>query len=129
MIRRVWDVTFTVKELKKAVAFYGSVLGLQKKYEFKDYAGFDCGGIEIGLKTWGEREEPRKGEPCINFLVDDIEEAHTRLKQKNVSIIEGPKDAIWGGKILLFTDPDENILQLTEMNWKKYFEVCGSQNK
>lgn len=53
MIKRIWDITLTVKNLKKAIDFYENVLGLQKKYEFKDYAGFDCGGVEIGLKTWG----------------------------------------------------------------------------
>jgi len=81
MIRRIWDITLTVKDLKRAVDFYENILGLQKKYEFKDYAGFDCGGIELGLKTWGELEEPRKGEPCINFLVDDIDEAYEKLRE------------------------------------------------
>ncbi len=46
MIRRIWDITLTVKDLKKVVEFYESILGLQKKYEFKDYAGFDCGRVE-----------------------------------------------------------------------------------
>jgi catechol 2,3-dioxygenase-like lactoylglutathione lyase family enzyme len=63
MIRRLWDVTLTVADLKESARFYGEVLGLQKKYEFGDYGGFDCGGVEIGLKTWGEQEEPRQGEP------------------------------------------------------------------
>jgi len=59
MVKRIWDITLTVKDLERAVDFYGNVLGLQK-YEFKDYAGFDCGGVEIGLKTWGEMENPSK---------------------------------------------------------------------
>lgn len=50
-IRRIWDITLTVKDLKKPVEFYEKILRLQKKYEFKDYAGFDCGGVEVGLKT------------------------------------------------------------------------------
>lgn len=54
MIRRIWDVTLTVKNLKEAIEFYQNILGLQKKYEFDDYAGFDCGGVELGLKTWGK---------------------------------------------------------------------------
>lgn len=125
MIRRIWDVTLTVKDLKKAVNFYENVLGLQKKYEFKDYAGFDCGGIEIGLKTRGELEKPRKGEPCINFLVDDINFAYKKLKEKNVKIEESIKDTIWGGRILLFEDPDGNKLQMIEINRPKYFKACA----
>jgi len=60
MIKRIWDITLTVKNLKKAIDFYENVLGLQKKYEFKDYAGFDCGGVEIGLKTWGNWKSREK---------------------------------------------------------------------
>lgn len=123
MIRRIWDITLTVKDLKKAVEFYEDVLGLQKKYEFKDYAGFDCGGIEIGLKTWGKCEEPREGEPCINFLVDNIDESYRTLQERKVKIIESPKETQWGGKIILFADPDRNLLQFTEIDWKKYFKV------
>jgi len=36
MIRRIWDITLTVKDLKKAVEFYEDVLGLEK-YQFKDF--------------------------------------------------------------------------------------------
>ncbi len=125
MIRRIWDVTLTVRDLKKAVDFYENVLELQKKYEFRDYAGFDCGGVEIGLKTWGELEKPRKGEPCINFLVGNIDAAYRSLKQKGVKIVKGPKETLWGGRILLFEDPDGNILQLTEIDWRKYFKACA----
>ena len=129
MIRRIWDITLTVKDLKKAINFYQNVLGLQKKYEFNDYAGFDCGGVELGLKTWGELEKPRKGEPVINFLVDDIDEIHKLLQNKGVKIIEGPKETLWGGRILLITDPDGNFLQLTEINWNKYYEASAKSKK
>ena len=94
MIKRIWDITLTVRDLKKAIDFYERVLGLQKKYEFKDYAGFDCGGIEIGLKTWGEMEKPRKGEPCINFLVEDIDDAYRNLQKENIKIIGEPKETL-----------------------------------
>ena len=125
MIKRIWDVTLTVKDLNRSIEFYGKVLGLQGKYVLKDYAGFDCCGVEIGLKTWGEHEKPRKGEPCINFLVDDIEEAYEILKKNNVKIIKGPEDTPWGGRIIVFEDPDGNHLQFTEINWTKYFRSCA----
>lgn len=34
MILRVWDVTFTVSDLERAVDFYEHVLGLPKKYQY-----------------------------------------------------------------------------------------------
>ena len=75
-----------------------------KKYEYKDYAGFDCGGVEIGIKTWGELEKPRKGEPVINFLVTDIKGAFHKLKENGVQIVKEPYKTQWGAKILLFCD-------------------------
>jgi len=51
MIRRMWDTTLTVSDLSRAIRFYGEILGLSLKYEFKDYAGFDAGGVELGVKT------------------------------------------------------------------------------
>ena len=113
------------KRFKKAIDSYERALGLQKKYEFKDYAGFDCGGIEIGLKTWGKMEKPRKGEPCINFLVEDIDDAYRNLQKEGIKIIGEPKETLWGSRVLLFEDPDGNLLQMTEINWEKYFKACA----
>ncbi len=118
-------MTLTVSDLKRGVHFYERVLGLQKKYEFKDYAGFDCGGVEIGLKTWGELGTPRKGEPCIDFLVEDVDESFRVLKDKGVSFAEVPKDTQWGGRMAVFSDPDGNTLQLIQIDWPKYFAACA----
>lgn len=125
MIRRIWDITLTVKDLKRAANFYEDILGLQKKYEFGDYAAFDCGGIEVGLKTWGDLEEPRRGEPCMNFQVDDIEESFRVLREKGVEIPKGVEETMWGARKILFKDPDGNLLQFSEVDWKKYFEICS----
>lgn len=125
MISRVWDVTLTVSDLDRATHFYENVLGLQKKYEFKDYAGFDCGGVEIGLKTWGELEPPRKGEPCLDFLVENLDESYEVLKDRGVSFKDDPEDTQWGGRVALFSDPDGNTLQLIQIDWGKYYAACA----
>ena len=49
MIKTVWCITFYVSDLKKAAKFCGETLGLEKKYEYSSYVGFECGGVEIGL--------------------------------------------------------------------------------
>jgi catechol 2,3-dioxygenase-like lactoylglutathione lyase family enzyme len=121
VIERIWSVTLTVSDLKRAIRFYEETLGLNKKYEFRDYAGFDCGGVEIGVKTWGEREEPRAGEPCIDLFIDDVDEEHRRLAARGVAFDGEPKDAAWGARIARFADPDGNLLQLTEVRWPEYF--------
>jgi len=100
-------------------------LGLPLKYQFPDYAGFDVGGVELGLKTWGELEPPRKGEPVVNFLVDDVDRACRELSARGVKFTKGPENTPWGGRIALFRDPDGNTLQLTEIHWKRYFSACA----
>ena len=79
MIRRIWDVTLTVSDLQRAVESYERVLGAQKKYEFPDYAGFECAGIELGLNTWGGLQSPQIGVPYVDLLVDDIHESSATL--------------------------------------------------
>ncbi len=125
MIRRIWSVTLTVSDLKRAVDFYERVLGLTKKYEFKDYAGFDCGGVEVGVKTWGEGGTPRAGEPCVDLLVDDVDEDYRRLAERGVEFSVEPHDAVWGARIANFTDPDGNALQLTEIRWPEYLATIA----
>jgi len=125
MILRIWDVTLTVRDLKKSVRFYGKVLGLRKKYEYPDYAGFDCGGVEIGLGTAARTGRHGKGEPVIDFLVDDIDADYRRLRKRRVRFIRPPRDQLWGGRTALFRDPDGNILQMVQIDWRRYLPVCA----
>ena len=126
MILRVWDITFTVSDLERAVTFYEEVLGLTRKYQFSDYAGLDCGGLEIGLRP-GRPAQEEAGAPCIDFLVRDVDATHRTLEGRGVRFLKEPHDAAWGGRIAVFTDPDGNVLQLVELDWTKYFAVCARQ--
>ena len=123
MILRVWNITFTVSDLECAADFYEHVLGLPKKYQFSSYAGFDCGGVEIGLQP-GTPARAQQGVPCVDLLVSDIDEAYKTLCEKGVTFIKEPHDTLWGSRIALFADPDGNVLQLVQMmDWHKYYTV------
>jgi len=125
MILRVWDVTFTVSDLGRAVDFYANILGLSQKYHYPDnYAGFDCGGVEIGLVP-GAPPESGEGMPCVDFLVPDVDEAFRCLGERGVHFSKEPHDTAWGGRIALFHDPDGNVLQLVQIDWRKYFAVSA----
>ena len=125
MLSRIWDVTLTVVNLEQAVPFYEDVLGLSKKYYFPgDYAGFDCGGVEIGLST-GTSKNPAEGIPCINFLVENLDKTVQFLHERGVHFVKEPQDTAWGGRIARFSDPDGNVMQLTQIDWHKYFTVCA----
>jgi hypothetical protein len=67
MIGRIWSATLTESELQKAIGFHGSVLCLAKKYEFNDCAEFDCGGVEIGVRTGGRGRSPGRVNRASNY--------------------------------------------------------------
>jgi lactoylglutathione lyase len=125
MILRIWDVTLTVADLQRSADFYENVLGLTKKYEFKDYVGFDCGGVELGLKTWGKRETPREGEPCLDLLVPNVDEEYQRMKAKGAHFTKEPHDTLWGSRTALFTDPDGHVFTIVAVDWNKYLKVSA----
>ncbi len=130
MIKTVWCVTFYVSDLKRAAKFYEETLGLEKKYEYSSYVGFECGGVEIGLiprLTEGQTVSPLS--PSVEFLVDDVEKVYNELKNKGVKFIKELHDEPWGGRQATFTDPDDNILEIAQINWEKYFSVSAEGAK
>lgn len=123
MIKRIWGITFYVSDLKRAASFYENTLGLEKKYEYSDYAGFDCGGVEIGLiprEKLGSKEDA----PLINLVVDDVDEVYAALKEKGVKFVQEPHEEPWGGRTAKFLDPDGNTLELLQISWEKYFNAA-----
>jgi catechol 2,3-dioxygenase-like lactoylglutathione lyase family enzyme len=124
MIKTVWCITFYVSDLRRARKFYEETLGLEKKYEYSSYVGFECGGIEIGLiPKLGKRQTVNAVSPTVAFLVDDVDRVYSELKDKGVKFSEELHDEAWGGRQAAFTDPDGNILEIVQIDWGKYFDV------
>ena len=132
MIKTVRCLTFNVSDLKRAAKFYEEILGLEKKYEYASYVGFECGGVEIGLiPKLTEEQKVSPLSPSVEFLVDDVEKVYKELKNKEVRFIKELHDEPWGGRQATFTDPDGNTLEIVQMNWEKYFSVSveGAKKK
>jgi len=120
MIKRIWSVTYHVSDLKKSIDFYEKTLGLNKKYEYSTYAGFECGGVEIGLSP--KKEGKTIGETLVvDFLVDNIDEACRTLKKKGVIFVKDLHEEPWGGRHATFIDPDGHFLEVLQVSWEKYF--------
>ena len=130
MIKTVWCVTFYVSDLDRASRFYEETLGLEKKYGYSSYVGFECGGVEIGLIPKLE-EGQRVSQPSasVEFLVDDVERFCTELKGKGVRFVEELHEEPWGGRQASFTDPDGNALQIAQIDWEKYFAISATGAK
>ena len=130
MIKTIWCVTLHVSDMARAVKFYEKTLGLEKKYEFPSYAGFECGGIEIGLvPASGKIQKTSLTSPSVEFLVDDVDKFCDRLSRAGVKFIKRLHDEPWGGRQATFTDPDGNILEIAQIDWKKYFNISAKGAK
>ncbi|MBO3808384.1 MAG: VOC family protein [Candidatus Brockarchaeota archaeon] len=130
MIKTVWCVTFYVSDLRRAVKFYEEILGLEKKYEYSSYAGFECGGVEVGLiPKLEECKHVASKSPSVEFLVENVERFYEELKGKGVKFIRELHEEPWGGKQATFTDPDGNILEIVQIDWEKYFNVSAQGAK
>jgi catechol 2,3-dioxygenase-like lactoylglutathione lyase family enzyme len=130
MIKTVWCITFYVSDLGKATKFYEETLGLEKKYEYSSYVGFECGGLEIGLIQKGKEEQRvSPTSTSVEFLVNNIDKTYNELKNKGVKFIKELHDEPWGGRQASFTDPDGNILEIAQINWERYFSVSAKGAK
>jgi lactoylglutathione lyase len=125
VIKTVWGVTFYVSDLKKAARFYEEILGLEKKYEFSSYVGFECGGVEIGLMPNPKGKAHHDASVTVEFLVSNVDEVYKKLKGKGVEFTNELHEETWGGKQAALKDPDGNILEVTQIDWQKYFEVSA----
>jgi lactoylglutathione lyase len=115
---------------KKSAKFYEETLGLEKKYEFSSYVGFECGNLEIGLIQMPERkQEPSNMSPAVEFLVDDVDRTYDELRKTGVKFTKELHDEGWGGRQATFTDLDGNVLEIVQIDWEKYFAVSAEGAK
>ena len=113
LVKSVPYVRVSVSDLKKSMAFYEDVLGLEKLTEWPTGAIFDVAGVALGIES--------NVKPDICLLVDDVDKAYGVLKGKGVNFVTEPKDQPWGGRDAVFVDPDGNMLVIESFHCK----VCG----
>jgi len=102
VIEKIENITFPVKDLKKAINFYEKVLGLKKRDEWSNYATFNIGDMMLGL------DPDPKGELDIFMHVANVDQEYRTLEEKGVQFVTEPKDQYWGGRTATFKDPDGN---------------------
>jgi catechol 2,3-dioxygenase-like lactoylglutathione lyase family enzyme len=111
LIKRINHITFAVSDLKETTLFYEKILGLKKTGEWPNYVIFDVGGVDLAFEPGGKKGRKERA-PDIFMLVDDVDEAYKKLKEKGAKFATEPKDQYWGGRTAAFLDPDENMFIL-----------------
>ncbi len=118
MITGVQDIYYNVSNMDKAVEFYTKVLGMKLKHKDQWWSALDCGGVSVGLH-WTEGsavpEIPQDSHGAnagatLTLRSNDVASDRKHL-EKNGAMILGEANQPWG-HMLVFKDPDGNILKL-----------------
>ena len=88
-LSQIGQISVTVHDLERAIAFYRDKLGMRHLFTVPNLAFFDCGGIRLmlGVPEQGAHEHPGS---IIYFKVDDIEQAYRTLSERRVHFEDAP---------------------------------------
>lgn len=114
MASGVATVWLPVKDMKRALSFYGDTLGLEVKKETDEWSELDANGLMIGLNARESSGADGNGGALLTFQPDGgIEDEVSRLEGQGVSFVGGISDHPWG-RIATFKDSEGNDLQVYE---------------
>jgi catechol 2,3-dioxygenase-like lactoylglutathione lyase family enzyme len=106
-------VYYWTRDMDRAVAFYGDVLGLPLAHRAgNEWAEFQAGPVRLALHGTEEASVVPSG--TVVFRVDHLDEARWALQQRGVNF-DGHESEVPGfARFATFHDPDGNPLQLIE---------------
>jgi catechol 2,3-dioxygenase-like lactoylglutathione lyase family enzyme len=122
MISRLDHLVLTVEDIPRSVAFYTKALGMRSVSFGEGRIALSFGQQKINLHQNGREFDPKASRPTpgsadLCFIADiPLEEAILRLKDRGVTIIEGPVQRTGAcGPILsvYFRDPDSNLIEVS----------------
>jgi predicted enzyme related to lactoylglutathione lyase len=107
-------VWFWTRDMDRAVAFYGGVVGLTLlRRDGDDWAEFDAGPVRLGLHGAGERPSPPPGGTVV-LRVADLDAARLALADRGVVFDPYVGEVEGRARFASFADPDGNALQIIE---------------
>jgi predicted enzyme related to lactoylglutathione lyase len=105
-------VIFPVKDLDRAKAVFGSLLGVAPIMDEPYYVQFNIAGQEIGLDPHGH-DKGMTG-PVIYWQVDDIETRLKRMVDAGAEVQQRVSDVGGGKLIATVQDADGNVIGLMQ---------------
>lgn len=102
-----------VRDLPAARRFYVDVLGMPLEFESEEYLGLNTGTCGVMVFQVDDKT-PGETFTCLHFGVRDIAGLYERLEAAGVKFRGEPMLHEWGGIMVDFEDPDENVLHLVQ---------------
>ena len=84
----IGQISLHIRDVDRALAFYGEALGLPHLFTFGDLAFFDAGGTRLYLHR--KEEADWRPSSVLYFLVDDVHAAHETLGARGVAFTGAP---------------------------------------
>lgn len=108
-------LTYAIKfvgDMEAAVEFYRDVLGLPLKFQSPGWSSFITGGTTLALHPASAEHPP--GSVELGFTVENIETAHSELKNRGVTFMMPPTQQDFGRKLAVFRDSEGASCSLGE---------------
>jgi len=125
-VRQIFPM-LSVADLARSLRFYGEALGGEKSYQFPEegdpvFVALRFGASELGIGGVGD-DPPLHGQAMLPVqghrvefcaYVGDLNAAVERLRSERTPVLFEPSEMPWGERIAYVSDPDGNLLMLTE---------------
>lgn len=105
-------IVYPVKDLARAKALYGQLLGVEPAMDEAYYVGFDVEGGHVGLDPHGHSQGMTG--PVSYWPVDDIHKSLQALQDAGATVQQDVKDVGGGTLIATVTDADGNVTGLIQ---------------
>ena len=91
MIGAIGQVARAVRDVERAAAWYGGVLGLPHLYTYGKLAFFDCGGVRLMLEDQSILQgSGLHNDSVLYFRVAEIHAGHDELRRRGVEFTDSP---------------------------------------
>jgi predicted enzyme related to lactoylglutathione lyase len=105
-------IIYPVRDLEKAKALYGSLLGVEPEMDEAYYVGFEAGGQHLGLNPHGHDQGMTTAVPY--WHVPDIEAALAALTGAGAAARQSVTDVGGGRSTATVVDLDGNVIGLLQ---------------
>jgi catechol 2,3-dioxygenase-like lactoylglutathione lyase family enzyme len=122
--RGLGALTLFVDDLDAGRVFYRDVLDLALVHQDDDSAVFDLGGTLLNLLAVSAAPElvaPAQAgsvgataHMVLSLFVEDVDAVCADLRQRGVTLLNGPLDRPWGKRTAAFTDPSGVVWEIAQ---------------
>lgn len=106
-------------DLERLRTFYTSLLGAEQVYRYPEdgpvfYVGLQIGNSELGLSSDSGVTLGDPGRMLLSIDVPDVEALLPTVESLGGTATGGANDMPWGQRVAHITDPDGNVVNLTQ---------------